>query len=211
MFSRVGVPWIESRCAVTSVAPTPTGGSAIHLAQPCWDWFMARGCQSHAPFPCAHAPRSPTVGGGLHPRRIENVPAALGAPDQAGRFATAGATVFYALADGETAPPPLATAGRHALIEGEKGVASVAFAGVTFEMSARGPRPDSATGHMETQSGYHSVWANDSRAVPGTETSGANGAGERSLAGIAAAVHFDAAHGVSFSGCVSLTVATVGV
>ena len=90
-------------------------------------------------------------------------------------------------------------------------MASVAFAGVTFEMSARGPRPDSATGHMETQSGYHSVWANDSRAVPGTETSGANGAGERSLAGIAAAVHFDAAHGVSFSDCVSLTVATVGM
>lgn len=145
VFSRVGVPWIESRCAVDSVTKT-ADGSAIHLAQPCWDWFMLRGCQSHAPFPCTHAPRSATVGGGLHPRRIENIPQA-----QQGRFSTQGSTVFYALGPGETRPPMLVTAGTHELVRGTAGVTDLHFSNVTFELSAHGPRPDSATGHMETQ------------------------------------------------------------
>jgi hypothetical protein len=204
VFSRVGVPWIESRCAVAGVAQLPSGGAAITLAQPCWDWFMERGCKSHAPFPCEHASRSPTVGGGLHPRRIENIPDLLEA--QPGRFASQGGELFYSLSHGETKPPgtagwtgqpgtTLSLAGSHALVEGRAGVTNLHFQGITFEMSARGPRPDSPTGHVETQTGYYSCHANDSAAVVGTNSS------NRFLAAVSAAVHFEGAHGVQFSGC----------
>lgn len=192
MFSRVGVPWIEPRCAVTAVTPMAAGkGTAITLAQPCWDWFVARGCASHAPYPCAHAVRSPNVGGGLHPRRIENIPELLARSDQAGRFATQRSTVFYSLANDETTIPELTTARTHALVEGAAGVTDVSFINITFEFSARGPLPDSDAGQVDVQTGYHSCFANDSRAVPGTASKG-----ERALAGISAALHFDAPHGI---------------
>eukprot|EP01043_Picozoa_sp_COSAG02_P116721 COSAG02_NODE_53160_length_303_cov_1.132353_1_plen_74_part_01 len=42
VFSRVGVPWIESRCAVRSVKPQSSGGVAIYLAEPCWSKFVER-------------------------------------------------------------------------------------------------------------------------------------------------------------------------
>lgn len=141
-----------------------------------------------APFPCKHAPGAGNehVGGGAHPRRIEN----LAELSQPGRFATSGGSVFYTLDDGETAPPVLTTAQPHALIEGKPGVAGVTFRGITFELSARGPQPDSDWGHMETQSGYHSCPLNSSDAVPGL-----------ALCPISAAVHFSAAKQVVFDGC----------
>ena len=126
------------------------------------------------------------VGGGAHPRRIEN----LAGLSQPGRFATDAESVFYTLAAGEPAAPVLTTAYPHALIEGEPGVTGLRFQGITFELSARGPRPDSDWGHMETQTGYHSC--------PNTSTDAVNGL---TLCPISAAVHFSAAKGVQFSDC----------
>eukprot|EP01046_Picozoa_sp_COSAG06_P041373 COSAG06_NODE_5128_length_3698_cov_1.762156_4_plen_131_part_00 len=56
VFSRVGVPWIESRCAVRNVtarAGGGGGGSDIFLAEPCWSSFVQRGCASRESLQCA--------------------------------------------------------------------------------------------------------------------------------------------------------------
>ena len=125
------------------------------------------------------------MGGGAHPRRIENLMLS-----QPGRFATQGRNVYYTLESDESTAPVLTTAAPHALIEGQPGVSSVTFSNVVFELSARGPKPDSDWGHMETQTGYHSCLNTSSDAVSGL-----------SLCPISAAVHFYAAKGVIFSGC----------
>ena len=184
VFSRVGVPWIESRCAVRNTT-IHANGVAIYLAEPCWSSFVKRGCASHAPFPCMHAHGNATVGGGAHPRRIENLMLS-----QPGRFATQDGSVYYTLEADETSAPVLTTAQPHALIEGFPGVSDITFANLVFELSARGPQPDSDSGHMETQTGYHACPMNSSDAVPGL-----------ALCPISAAVHFSAAKHVVFSGC----------